>query len=145
MKRIFHQYELWEDFNNGFYEIISGKQKEDMINKVIYFFNNPDLVEIYMDKVINEWVFSCEQNLTNPNLNKIAYIGQSACCIYANIPCSITMNAWNKIDIEYRLIADKIALKKIKEWEQNQKSKSILASGKEKDIQTEYQMKFPFH
>jgi hypothetical protein len=99
IKRIYHHYEKWEDFKAGFYDNITGNNKEELILKVIELFNNPALTENYMRKVINEWTFSCEHNLSNISLNRIAYIGQAACCLYASVPCTITMNAWNKIDI----------------------------------------------
>lgn len=145
MKRIYHHYEKWEDFKCGFYNNITGENKEKLILKVIELFSNPALTETYMRKVINEWNYSCEHNLSNISLNRIAYIGQAACCLYASVPCTITMNAWNKIDIVYRDIADNIANKIIKEWEQNQKLKNTLVNGKKKDMETEYQMKFLFN
>jgi hypothetical protein len=141
MERIYHNYKKWEDFNCGFYSTTNTKNKNYLISKVIELFTDSNLTEIYMRKVINEWVYSCEHNLTNMSLNKIAYIGQAACCIYAKVPFYITMNAWNKIDIINRNIADKIAYKIIKEWEQNQKLKNTLKIGKEKDINMEYQTK----
>jgi hypothetical protein len=144
MKRIYHNYQKWEDFKCGFYETASGKNKDLLVSKAIELFSNPKNTEFYMDRVINEWKNSCEHNLTNLSLNRIAYIGQAACCIYAKIPFQITMNAWNKVDINFRIIADSIANKKIKEWEQNQKLKNILESGNKKGIKTEYQTKFLF-
>jgi hypothetical protein len=142
MNRIYHHYEKWEDYKAGFYDNISGKNKSLLVDKVIEMFSNYESTEIYMRKVINEWKYSCEHNLTNNGLNKIAYIGQAACCLYAGIPYQITMNAWNKVDIINRNLADKIAIKIIKEWEKNQILKNTLIHGKTKDIQMEYQMKF---
>jgi hypothetical protein len=145
MNRIYHHYEKWEDFKAGFYDNITGNNKEKLILKVIELFNNPALTEKYMRKAINEWIYSCEHNLSNISLNRIAYIGQAACCLYASVPCTITMNAWNKIHISYRNVADSIAIKIIKEWEQNQKLKNILVNGAKKDIQMEYQTKCLFN
>ena len=51
-------------------------------------------------------------------MNKIAYIGQAACCLYAGVPSTITMEAWSKVPSEYRDIADSIAKEVLKEWEQ---------------------------
>jgi hypothetical protein len=141
MKRIYHPYWLWEDYKAGFYDNISGRNKVELGNYVIELFNNPELTEVYMSKVIQEWKYSCEHNLTNISLNRIAYLGQAACCIYAKVPFNITMNAWNKLDLYYRVIADKIALKIINEWEQNHKLQNTLRNGNEKDMKMEYQMK----
>jgi hypothetical protein len=116
MERIYHPYWLWEDYKAGFYENISGEEKKQMILKVIEMFNSESLTKEFMNKVITEWKYSCEHNLTNESLNKIAYIGQGACCIYANVPNTITMEAWSLLDKEVQNRANKIAEKTIKNW-----------------------------
>lgn len=117
IKRIYHHYEKWEDFKCGFYDNVSGKNKDELIKKVIELFSNPELTETYMRKVINEWIYSCEHNLSNISLNRIAYLGQGACCLYAGIPSTITMEAWSKVNKSDRDKADEIAETILKEWE----------------------------
>lgn len=141
MKRIYHHYEKWEDNKNGFYDAQSGNSKMFLINKVIELFSDSNLTEKYMNRVIKEWPISCEQNLSNESMNRIAYLGQAACCIYAKVPYTTTMNGWNLVAINYRLAADNIASKIIKEWEKNQELKNTLTNGSQKDTQTEYQTK----
>ncbi len=117
IKRIYHSWEKWEDYKCGFYDNVSGKNKPFMIDKVVELFINPELTEKYMNKAIKEWFFSCEHNLTNNGLNKIAYIGQAACCLYDGIPSTITMEAWSKVPKEFQIIADSIATEVLKDWE----------------------------
>jgi len=117
IKRIYHSWEKWEDYKCGFYDNVSGKNKPAMIGKVVELFSNPDLTRKYMDKAIKEWFFSCEHNLTNNGSNKIAYIGQAACCLYDGIPSTITMEAWSKVPKEFQIIADSIATEVLKDWE----------------------------
>lgn len=138
LKQIFHPYYLWEDYKLGFYDNISGKNKQELINKVVELFSNQDLTEEFMQRVINEWIYSCEHNLTNYSMNRVAYLGQAACCIYAGVPSFITMNAWNLVDKKNRDIADFIANKKIKQWE---RLNSTLINGKKEVIQMEFLMK----
>jgi len=95
MKQIFHHYLLWEDYKCGFYDNCSGSEKDEKIKKAIEMFNDEKLTDEYMGRVISEWKYSCEHNLTNESLNQIAYIGQAACCIYAKVPSTVTMEAWN--------------------------------------------------
>lgn len=116
MKRIYHPYWLWEDYKAGFYENISGEQKKEMISKVLELFNSESLTKEFMNKVITDWKYSCEHNLTNESLNKIAYIGQGACCIYAGVPNTITMEAWSLLDKEIQNRANNIAEKTIETW-----------------------------
>ena len=117
INRIYHPWDLWEDHKNGFYDNISGKNKKDMINKVVEVFTNSELTEKLMTKVVKEWKYSCEHNLTNYQMNRVAWLGQAACCIFAGIPCTITMEAWSLVEKDKRDIADSIAEKIIKEWE----------------------------
>lgn len=119
IKRIYHHYEKWEDWKHGFYDNVSGKNKHELIKKVIELFSSQEKTQLYMSKVINEWKYSCEQNLTNMSMNRVAYLGQAACCLYAGVPSTITMEAWNKVEEYNRNNADEIAKSLIKKWEVN--------------------------
>lgn len=123
MKQIFHHYSLWEDFKYGFYNNCSGELKENNIKKAIDFFNNPKIVDKYMHLVVSTWKYSCEHNLTNPSMNKIAYLGQASLALYARIPNTVTMHAWNLLDVNTQYIANEIAMKNIEIW--NNKNKNI--------------------
>lgn len=119
--RIYHPYWKWEDFKAGFYNNCSGEEKKHFIEKGIEMFNSEKLTLEYMYKVISEWKYSCEHNFTNPSLNKIAYIGQGACCIYANIPSTVTMELWNMLDSKIQDRANKNANKVLNKWIINNK------------------------
>lgn len=122
MKRIYHPFWLWEDFKAGFYDNISGEKKKELSLKVLELFNNPKATKEFMLRVINEWKYSCEHNLTNDSLNKIAYIGQGACCLYAGIPNSITMESWSLLSKDVQKRSDEIAKEVISIWESNNKN-----------------------
>ena len=119
--RIYHPYWKWEDYKAGFYNNLSGEEKKQLIQKGIEMFNSEKLTLEYMYKVINEWKYSSEHNFTNPSLNKIAYIGQGACCIYANIPSTITMEIWNLLDNKIQDRANKNANDVLNKWIINNK------------------------
>lgn len=121
MNRIYHPYWLWEDYQNGFYDNVSGEKKQELINKVLEMFNSEELTKENMNRVINEWVYSCEHNLSNESLNRIAYIGQSACCIYAGIPNTVTMEAWNLLDEKVQERSNFIANSVLQKWIKNNK------------------------
>lgn len=121
MERIYHRYEKWECFKNGFFRNVSGEEKKELSKKVIELFEDSKKTKEFMLKVINEWVFSCEHNLTNISLNRVAWLGQSACCIYAKIPYSLTMENWRYVSEDKRKVACEIAEKIIKEYESKNK------------------------
>lgn len=119
MERLYHRFENWECYKSGFFKNVSGEDKKEKILKVIELFSNENLTELYMNKVIENWINSCEHNLTNLGLNRVAWIGQSACCLYANIPYKITMESWRLVDEKHRIKACEVAEKIIKKYEQN--------------------------
>lgn len=67
------------------------------------------LTKKYMMRVVEEWKYSCEHNLTNESMNKIAYIGQAACCIYGGVPSTVTMEIWSTLPQNVRDRSDEIA------------------------------------
>ena len=119
--RIYHPYWRWEDFKAGFYNNCSGEEKKILINKGIEMFNSEKLTLLNMYRVVNEWKNSCEHNFTNPSLNKIAYIGQGACCLYANIPATVTMEIWNMLEKNIQNRANSNAEKVLNHWIINNK------------------------
>lgn len=116
MERIFHPYWLWEDYKCGFYESATGEKKKQQQEKVVEMFNSAELTREFMMKAINEWVNSCEHNLTNPAMNKIAYLGQSACCIYAGVGSQITMTSWSLLTKEVQQRSNEIAKEVLTIW-----------------------------
>ena len=115
--------------------------KQVKIDKVVEMFNSSKLTEKYMNKVIEKWIYSCEHNLTNDSMNKIAYIGQAACCLYADVPCDLTMRGWKLLTQDVRNRSDKIANKVINKWKLEKRLKTTLKNGKVKGMKTEYQTK----
>jgi len=116
MKRIYHPYWLWEDYKNGLYDNCSGAIKEQKKDKCLEMFNSFDLTKEFMYRVVNEWKYSCEHNLTNESLNKIAYIGQSACCLYDSIPNTITMECWSLLSQEVKERSNILAQEVLDYW-----------------------------
>lgn len=116
LEQVYHPYNLWEDYKNGFYDNVSGKNKLLMIEKVVEFFTDPMQVEDIMFRVVSEWFYSCEHNLTNSSMNKIAYIGQASLAYLHQIPSTITMESWSKVPKEYQSKANDIAQKAYDRW-----------------------------
>lgn len=120
-KRVFHPYTLWEDYPSGFYNNCTGADKDVMLARSIEMFNDSALTKKYMSKVIETWKYSCEQNLTNPSMNKIAYIGQGACCLYAGVPSTVTMEAWSHLTDKVKERSNNLAKEVISKWTNDNK------------------------
>ena len=119
--RIYHPWDKWEDYESNFYNNCTGEEKEGQILKVLEMFNDSDLTRKCMFYVVDNWKYSMEHNLTNSSMNKIAYIGQSACAHFNKIPSTVTMEAWSLLTQENKDRADGIALEAISRWKENNK------------------------
>ena len=115
MKRICHPYYLWEDYNHNFYDN-HLRSEEVLRQKAIEFFNKEQLVEFFMNKVIDEWKHSCEHNLTNNELNRVMYLNQASCCLHANIPSYIIVEAWDLLPKEIQDRSNNLAEVVLQKW-----------------------------
>lgn len=119
--RIYHPWDKWEDYHFNFYDNCTGQQKEFKLQSAVDMFNSVIDTERCMNHVVDNWTNSMEHNLTNNSMNKIAYIGQSACAFYDNIPATITMEAWSLLTDEVKERSNQLAQGAIDKWNRNNK------------------------
>jgi len=129
-ERIFHTYDKWECHKAGFYKSTLNELSHDECeNKFIEIMTNEKLFNESLDKVINEWKYSCEHYLTNKAMNRIAWLGQAAVCIASGVPSRYS-SAWSKLSIEEQNKANLIANKYLNIWlEKNKMEKLNLKDG----------------
>jgi hypothetical protein len=116
-ERIQHTWEKWECYRAGFYENQppEGMSKEDCENKYRELLMDTSLFGKCLYKIINEWKFSCEHYLTNPNMNRIAWLGQAALAYKYKIP-AIFRGGFNLLTDEEKQKADEKALEYLNKW-----------------------------
>lgn len=124
IKRVFHHYEEWEDYQSGMYdEIREGRDYRVQMAKGLL--GNPALCDKFMREVVKRWKCACEQVFTNPSINRRSWLGQAACCLYAGVKENETREAWWLLTDEERNTANEIAEKVIKEYEEAHEQNSI--------------------
>lgn len=116
MERKFHHYEKWEDYKNGMYEELKEGRKE-RVKLSVDCLGNKEKCFYSMRMVIENWTLACEQNLTNENSNRRAWLGQAACNIAYGVKEDETRESWGILEQEQRYLANKIADIVIIEWE----------------------------
>ena len=118
LKKINHPYYKWEDWQSGMY--LSEVLISDLQNKISkaksLLINIAEFSEV-MGKIIKEWSFACEENLTDIAMNRQAWLGQAACCYKHSISESVTRLAWRNLTKEQQDNANKAADKVIIEFE----------------------------
>lgn len=123
MTRIFHPYHLWEDYKTGFYGGVEYKADKTLELYASLLKDLPKF-EAALQTIISEWKYSCEHNLTNEGMNRIAYLGQASCALLYNVPNSVSMGGYNLLTPEEQQAADAMAQKYLDRWI-NEHSKKV--------------------
>ena len=115
--KLFHTWEKWECYPAGFYNDKPPKGIEPEECEEIYreFLSNTDDFGATLEKVITEWKHSCEHYLSNPNMNRIAWLGQAALAHRYGIP-SRFRGGYNLLSPEQQKAADDKALEYLNKW-----------------------------
>lgn len=115
-KKVYHPYWLWEENQHNMWG--EADDKSAMLKKAIEFTGNWKLYGMYMERVAREWHYSCENHLTDQNINRRAWIGHAACAMALKCPEDITRKAWGYLTDEQRVLADRKADEAIAVWEE---------------------------
>jgi hypothetical protein len=121
MKRIYHHYEKWEDYQTGMFAIIKNQDEQMLISKAQMILSDDIKTREAMNMVINQWPVACEVNLSHRGLNRQAWLGQSACWLAGKVQCDQTKLAWHRLTADEQMIANAVADEVIKIWENRQK------------------------
>ena len=92
-----------------------------MLSQAIDFTGNSELYGAAMLRVIKEWRYSCEHNLSNTTQNRRAWLGHAACALERGFCEDVVRSAWHRLTNEQREAADAQAEAAIREWEKCQK------------------------
>jgi hypothetical protein len=69
-----------------------------------------------MRRVIVEWPHSSAHNLTNEGMNRVAWLGQSSCCIIFGVCAEQTRSAFNLLTPERQAAANAAAQEILDAW-----------------------------
>lgn len=114
--RIFHTFDKWESVEYGFYNQTHPKlttlQCEYKYKELL---SKPDEFDKVLNKLIPEWKYSCEHNLTNKSLNRIAWLGQAAVSYKYNVPSKFS-SGWSLLTEQEQENANQVAFKHLNTW-----------------------------
>lgn len=117
--RIHHPWHLWEDYKHNFYGGVLEYKKDGVLETYASLLRDLNQFEEAMKIIISEWKFSCEHNLTNDAMNRIAWLGQASAALVHNIPHNVGMGGYNLLTIEEQQAADNLAGKYLNLWMEN--------------------------
>lgn len=115
MTRIFHPYDKWECYRHGFYGGLEY-QRDDTLALYASLLRDLAKFEAALQVIIRDWHYSCEHNLSNENMNRIAWLGQASCALIYQVPNNVSMGGYNLLSLEEQKAADSMALKYLNIW-----------------------------
>lgn len=117
MNRIYHTWDKWECYPAGFFEVNApkGLTDDDCVNLYKELLQDIPEFKRIMRLIIQEWPNSCEHNLTNDRMNRIAWMGQASLCYKYRIPARYR-GGYNLLTEDEQRNADEAALEIINEW-----------------------------
>lgn len=118
IERIFHHCSTWEDYRNGMFRDVPRSGDDMMQAHAQALLSHTGKLKIAMLRVITEWPIATEENLSNLNQNRRAWLGWAACSLVCSAPDMITRRAWGCLMIAQQNAANAIADEVIEIWEQ---------------------------
>lgn len=116
MKRIYHPWNKWEDYRCNFYGGVGTFDKTNSLQTYASLLSDLPRFESALKTIIDEWRHSCEHNLSNESMNRVAYLGQASCALVYNVPHNVCMGGYNLLTDEQKAAADAMALKYLNIW-----------------------------
>lgn len=117
LKRMYHNYLLWEDYKNGLYILDTIEDSDKLIIKCANLLKDCKRFYDVMKLVIKDWKIATEVNLSNVNRNRQAWLGQASCCYMFKAPEYITKIAWKMLSKNQQDNANNTADVIINNWE----------------------------
>jgi len=116
-KRVYHHYLKCEEFSSQMWR--QAEDKDAAIAASAALMIDHAAFELACLRVVREWLFSCEANLTASVINHQAWIGHAACALNHGAPEDLTRLAWRTLTQEQQDLANLAADRAIEHWSNN--------------------------
>lgn len=136
--RKYYPYDKWEAYQAGMYSDEFELKSDEAKLLFADFFRDLKRFDRWISYVFDNWPKSCEQFLLNKDINRIAWIGQAACCAAYKIPRKFRTGFY-LLSKQEQQKANRLADQRLKQW--LKEYSNTKGTGSEKDIQKESQTK----
>jgi hypothetical protein len=106
MKRKYHHYLKCEEFKTSMWKQIPIEQREERVKQSRELMLNIPQFTNAMKNVVDNWPYSCEQNLTASVINHQAWLGHAASAFNHDAPEDLTRLAWATLNEEQQMLAN---------------------------------------
>lgn len=116
MKQVFYHYLEWEDYKAGMYKLPILIDEKELIIKCSKLLKDSEWFFEEGQNMVKLWSKSAQQNLTDKNINRQAWIGQATCCFVFGATEDTTKKAWRTLKEDEQVKANKVADKIFFDW-----------------------------
>lgn len=116
MTRIYHPWDKWECYRHNFFGGVMDYQKDNTLALYASLLKDLNKFEGALQVIIRDWKFSCEHNLSNSEMNRIAWLGQASCALVYQVPHNVSMGGYNLLSSDEQKAADTMAKKYLDLW-----------------------------
>jgi len=126
VNRVYHTWDKWECYPAGFFDAKcrNGETTEEAELTYKKLLSDNAMFSASLFSLIEQWPNSCEHNLTNEKMNRIAWLGQAALAYAYHIPAKFR-KGYYMLSADERKAADKTALKYLNKWLSSKGEKNI--------------------
>lgn len=116
MERIYHTFDEWECLPAGFYENNAPNHSADEADEEMRsMLADPDRLRTSLDRVLAEWLMSCEHYLSNERMDRLAWLRSAALCIETAIPKRFR-GGYTLLTEDEKTVADELTLDALNQW-----------------------------
>jgi hypothetical protein len=116
IKRIFHHYQLMEEYQSPMWKVVPPDQREALVLKSAALMIDSKSFHLACVRVLREWPKSCEANLSATVINHQAWIGHASCALNHGAPEDLTRLGWRMLTQEQQDLANAAADIAIEAW-----------------------------
>lgn len=117
IEQVFHHCLTWEDYRHGMFREVIRKGDAEIQQAAQTLLSSTDKLREAMIRVINEWPIASEENLSNVDQNRRAWLGWAACSLGCDAPDILTRRAWGCLLLAQQNAANAVADEVIAIWE----------------------------
>lgn len=114
MKRIWHPWHAWECV--GMFTNASPYGADESKARYAEFFRDLPKFSATVDRVLRDWPISCEHFLTNDEINRIAWLGQSSMFLSESVPAQYRAG-FKLLSADERRAANAVAAAGLVKWQ----------------------------
>lgn len=112
LERVYHPVWDWEEMRTPMWDGLSCSLED-----AVAFTGDHLAYGLAMRRVIDDWPVSCENALTNYNINRKAWLGHAAAALEIGSSEQNTRKAWGVLNDWQRALANREAARHIGIWE----------------------------